>query len=154
MPEHEHVTFTSGDDVLKHAIDYLSRIDAALEQLGEREQSERLKLLLNSVKAEQRNLLGSLERLREDTSDKVRRTFAQYTVEMPTRIEPPDEQPLSTLGLIQWLETMNGHLRKLFAELSEKGDSKEAGEVFGSIADQVEAHDRNLSKEWQRTEDL
>jgi hypothetical protein len=110
-------------------------------------------MLLNSVEVDQRNLLGSIERLLEDSSDKVLDTYAQYTVELPGEIGPADE-PLTTLGLIQWLERSNRPLQEMFAELAEKGDCAEADDVFAGIARQVEEHDKRLSKEYQRTEDL
>lgn len=153
MTKHEHVTFSRGEEVIEHAIRYLTWIQDVLDDLREHAHGERVKMLLNSVAVEQRELLGSLERLLEDTSQKVLGTYTQYTVEMPAEVVPPDE-PLTTLGLIQWLQTYNSHLQEMFAELAQKGDSEEAGEAFAGIAQQVEAHERRLSKEYQRTEDL
>jgi hypothetical protein len=153
MARHQHVTFTRGHEVLEYAIRYLSGVRDALDELSERDHGERVKMLLNSVEAEQRNLLGAIERMLEDASDKVRNVYAQYTVEMPTEIEPPEE-PLTTLGLIQWLEGQNRPVQALFAELADNRDSEEASEVFGGIAQQLESHNMRLSKEYQRTEDL
>jgi hypothetical protein len=153
MTQHQRVTFTQGREVIEHSIRYLTRIRDALDALHEGDHGERVKMLLNSVEADQRNLLGSIERLLEDSSDKVLDTYAQYTVELPGAIEPA-EQPLTTLGLIQWLERSNRPLQKMFAQLAQKGDNAEAGDVFGGIARQVEEHDKRLSKEYQRTEDL
>lgn len=153
MDRHEHVTFTSGHDVIEHAIRYLTRIRDALDELQERDHGERVKMLLDSVEVDQRNLLGSLERLLENTSRKALNTFTQYTVELPTEIEMPEE-PLTTLGLVQWLQEYNHHLQQMFTKISENQDSEEASNVFAGVAQQVESHDRRLSKEYQRTEDL
>lgn len=153
MAQHKHFTFRSGREVLDQSIQYLSGICEVLESLKDRDHGERVDMLLNSVAAEQRNLLGSIERLQEHASEKVVETFTQYTVEMPTEPGEPDE-PLTTLGLIQWLTGLNRHLQELFHELSEHHDSDEATEAFAGIAQQIESHDMRLSKEYQRTEDL
>lgn len=154
MSKHEHVTFTRGQDVVEHAIRYLEQVTEVLESLRERELSERVKMLLNSVEVEHRNLVGSLERLLEDAPDKALATFTQYTVEMPTEVAPPEEQPLTTLGLTRWLEESVRPVQFMCAELAEHRDAEEASELFGGIAQQIEAHERTLSKEYQRTEDL
>ena len=153
MARHQQVTFHTGEEILEFAIRYLTRIRDMLDELSEAEHGERVKMLLASVEAEHRNVLGSIERVLEGASDKVRNVYAQYTVEMPTEIEPPAD-PLTTLGLIQWLENLNNPVQSMFAELSGNEDSEEAGEVFGGIAQQIEAHNMRLSKEYQRTEDL
>lgn len=153
MSKHEHVTFSSGRDVLEHAIRYLTWIRDALDELRERQHGERVRMLLESVEAEQRNLLGSLERLVEDASREALNTYTQYTVELPSEVHLPEE-PLTNLGFIQWLQEYNRPLYQMFARLSEHEDSDEASELFGGLAQQVEAHERRVSKEYQRTEDL
>jgi hypothetical protein len=110
-------------------------------------------MLLRSVAVEQRNLLGALERFLDDLPANVADTYAQYTVELPATVEPPDDDPLTTLGLVRWLERQNRPLHATFAELAGK-ESGEVAEVLGGIAAQVEAHDRRLSTEYQRLEDL
>lgn len=152
MEHHERATFNRADEVIEQGIAHLRRVGEALERLAGLDHGERVRLLLTSVEVEQRNLLGSLERLLEDLPDKVAETYAQYTVELPHTVELP-ETPVTTLSLTQWLEQQNGALRDTFAELADKvgGD---AGEIFAGIAEQVDAHDRRLSKEYQRTEDL
>lgn len=153
MTQHERVTFTRGREVIEHSIQYLTRIRDALDELHSRDHGERVKMLLNSFEVEQRNLLGSIERYLEDAPDKVLRTYSQYTVELPAETEPAAE-PLDSLGLVQWLEGCNRPLHEMFAELAEKRDSDEVAEVFAGIAEQIDAHDRRLSKEYQRSEDL
>lgn len=152
MTQHERVTFTQGRDVIEHAISYLTTVGELLDTLRERQHDERVNMLLASVSVEQRNLLGALERLLEDTSGKVLDTYTQYTVELPRPQAPSGE--LTTLTLIQWLEGHNGSLQAVFAELAEKRDSEEVADVFAGIAGQLEAHDRRLSKEYQRMQDL
>ncbi len=153
MTQHKRYTYTSGREVIEHSVQYLTRIRDILDELREADHDERTKMILNSVEVEQRNFVGSIERFLEDAPEKVLRTYAQYTVELPEEIERPAE-PLDSLGLIQWLERYNGYLHNMYAELSEKGDSKEVAEVFAGIAQQVESHDRRLSKEYQRSQDL
>lgn len=153
MTQHKRDTYVDGREVIQRAIDYLKRIRDVLDQERERDHPERVKLLLNSVEVEQRNLLGSIERFLEDAPDKVLHTYAQYILELPMDVEPP-EQPLTTLGLVQWLQRVNNRLYEEFAELSQKYDSDEQMTAFRGIADQVQAHERRLSKEYQRFEDL
>jgi hypothetical protein len=153
MTQHERATFTRGREVIEHSVRYLTEVRDVLDELRERDLDERVAMLLNSVEVEQRNLLGAIERLLDDASDQVLGTYAQYTVELPVEIGMP-ELPLTTLGLVQWLEGVNRPLQDLFAALAEKGDSQEAAEAFAALAGQVEAHSRRLSMEYQRMEDL
>jgi len=155
MSAHERVTFTQGREVIEHAVRHLSRVRDVLSDLREQDDiDERVGLFLDSVQVEQRNLLGAVARLLEDGAPKVLDAYAQYTVELPVDIDPPGEDPLTTLGVLKWLTEQNDYVRSTFAELAEKGDTEEAKRVFASIADQMESQDRRLSKEYQRTEDL
>ena len=154
MSAHERVTFTQGREVIEHAVRHLSRVRDVLSDLREQDDhDERVAMFLDSVEVEQRNLLGALSRLLDDGAPKVLEAYAQYSVELPADIDPPKEDPLTTLGLLQWLTGQNDYVRNTFAELAEKGD-EEAKRVFASIADQVEGLDKRLAKEYQRTEDL
>lgn len=153
MARHQQITFHRGHEVLQFATRYLERIRDVLDELAEEEGGERLKMLLRSVRTEHRNLLGSVERVLEDSSEKVRRVYAQYTVEMPAEVEPP-EGPVTTLALVQWLEHLLEPVHDMFEELAGNEDSEEASEVFGGLAQQIQSHSMRLSKEYQRTEDL
>jgi hypothetical protein len=153
MAHHERVTFTQGREVLEHAIRHLEKIGDALDTLQEGDHAERVGMLLTSVTREQRGLQESIDRFMEDAPDKVLDTYAQYTVELPTDVGAP-ESPLTTLSLTQWLVGHNAHLYEMFSELAGNAPSREIGEVFDGIARQVQAHDRRLSKEYQRFEDL
>lgn len=146
-------TFTQVRDVLQHAIGYLGGIRDLMDDLRTREHSERVKLLLQSFETEQRNLHGALERYLDDAPDKVLDTYAQYTVALPESLAGPEE-PLSTLALTQWLLGLNQHLVDMFTELAAAAPPGEVRQVFATMADQVRAHDRRLSKEYQRFEDL
>jgi hypothetical protein len=156
MTRHQRDTYIDGHEILVRAVRHLSQIRDILDRARERESSERVRMLLNSMELEQRNLLGAIERYREDAPDKLLNTFAQYTVEVPSDIDPPEE-PLTTLSVTQWLLRQNGLLHAMFKELTEKGEKgndQERRDVWGGIAQQLEAHERRLSKEYQRFEDL
>jgi hypothetical protein len=156
MTQHQRDTYIDGREILERAVRHLTQICDILAQAHEREQSERVRMLLNSVELEQRSLLGSIERYLDDAPEKILNTYAQYTVELPSDVEPPKD-PLTTLGVTQWLLQQNGLLQEVFTELAEKGEKANTDErriVFGGIAQQLESHDRRLSKEYQRFEDL
>jgi hypothetical protein len=156
MTQHQRDTYIDGREILKRAARHLSQIRDILDDALEQEPSERVKMLLTSVELEQRNLLGAVERYLDDAPTKILNTYAQYTVEIPSDVEPPEE-PLTTLGLAQWLQRQNGLLQAMFAELADKGEKANADErrvVFGGLAAQLESHNRKLSKEYQRFEDL
>jgi hypothetical protein len=156
MTQHQRDTYIDGHEILARAVHHLSQICDILHQAREKASSERVRMLLNSMELEQRNLLGAIERYREDAPDKLMNTFAQYTVELPSNVEPP-QQPLTTLSSTQWLVQQNGLLHAVFKELAEKGEKGNAEEtqnVWGGIAQQLEAHERRLAKEYQRFEDL
>jgi len=80
-------------------------------------------------------------------------TFTKYSVELPEAPAGPEE-PLTTLGLTQWLVGLNQHLIGMFGELAETAATAEAREAFAAMTTQVLTHDRRLSKEYQRFEDL
>lgn len=154
MSHHERVTFTQGRDVIEHAVRHLSRVRDALDELRERDDhDERVAMFLDSVEVEQRNLLGAVSRLLEDGAPAALDTYAQYTVELPTEVPPPGDSG-STLGITRWLAEQNGYLQRTFAELAENGGSAAEREVFGALAQQIESHERRLSKAYQRSEDL
>jgi len=153
MTQHHRTSFTRAGGVLEHGIEYLTRIRDLLHDAREREHPERVRMLLDSFEAEQRNLLGALERYFDDAPDKVLDTFANYSVELPEVLDGPPE-PLTTLGLTQWLLGRNLHLVGMFGELADTAASTEGREAFAALSSQVQAHDRRLSKEYQRFEDL
>lgn len=153
MTHHTKTSFARAGDALEHALEYLTRVRDRLDELHEGEHSERALMLLEAFEAEQRNLLGALERYVDDAPDKVLHTFTNYAVELPD-IQTGPELPLTTLGLTQWLLGLNQHLIGLFGELAGTAASTEAREAFTAMAAQVQAHDRRLSKEYQRFEDL
>lgn len=153
MTQHQRVTFTQGREVLEHAVDYLRRIVAVLEDLKEQAQAERVALFLSSVTGEQNALLDAIDRFIDDAPAKALDTYAQYTVELPDDLTPP-KAPLDNLALLQWLVGHNRYLDEAFGELAGSAATREIGEVFGGVARQVQAHDRRLSKEYQRFEDL
>ncbi|HEX7037054.1 MAG TPA: hypothetical protein VF210_14860 [Pseudomonadales bacterium] len=154
MPRHKHYTFRTGEQVLEHAVRHLRATADALEALAKRDNGARVQLLLDSIAPEQRRLLDNVERVLEEGSDKLLNTYTQYTVEMPTEFDPPDENSLSGIDVIQWLQSLNEPLREMFEELADNRDSEEASEAYAALAQQLEAHEMRLSKEYQRTEDL
>lgn len=145
-------TFNTVREVIEHAVGFLQRIGAAVDELQGGDHGERVEMLLRSLAVEQRNLLGALERYVEDLPDKVGSTYSQYSVELPEDLGAP-EAPLTTLGLIQWLNGLNSQLDDLFTEQAETAEGDIAA-ALGGIAEQVQAHERKLSKEYQRLEDL
>lgn len=153
MTQHQRVTFTQGREVLEHAVDYLRSIVEVLEALKDQPHADRAALFLSSVLDEQRALLDAIDRFVDDAPAKAMDTYAQYVVELPGDLDPPPE-PLDNLGLLQWLVGRNRHLDDTFTELAGTAATREIGEVFAGIARQVQAHDRRLSKEYQRMEDL
>lgn len=153
MTQHKRTTFTQARDLLAHSVLYLRSVRDLLDDARERDHSERVQMLLTSFETEQRNLLGALERYQQDASAQLLDTFAQYSVELPEPVSGPEE-PLSTLSLTQWLLGLNQQLINVFEELAEHATSTESREMFGTMAEQVRSHDRRLSKEYQRFEDL
>ena len=153
MKHHDRVTFTQGGEVLEHAIEYLKHVSDLLEGQAGADLPERVRMLLDAYRVEQRNLLGALERYQADAPEKALSTYTQYAVELPAELAGP-AKPLSTLALTQWVLGLNQHLVSLFTELAESGKNDSLGEIFSALADQVHAHDRRLSKEYQRFEDL
>src|SRR5690606_42121771 len=119
-----------------------------------RDNGGRVLLLLDSIAPERRSLPAAVERVLEEGPDKLLNTYTQYTVEMPTEFDPPDEEPLSGIDVIRWLQSLNEPLREMFKELADNRDSEEASEAYAALAQQLEAHEMRLSKEYQRTEDL
>jgi rubrerythrin len=153
MKHHERVTFNQGQEILQHSVDYLRHVNDQLDAVAEREHPERVRMLLESYRIEQRNLLGAIERFQEDAPDRVLNTYSQYSVELPAELAGPEE-PLSTLTLTRWLMALNQHLVSMFTELADSGKTEALRGIFATLSNQVQAHDRRLSKEYQRFEDL
>jgi len=153
MKQHQRVTFGQVNDIFEHSIDYLKHVVGMLDGLRTRDLSERVDMLLTSYEAEQRSLLGAIERYVDDADERLLNTFAQYAVELPAELGGPEE-PLSTLTLTRWLQGLNQHLVVLFRELASTSRSVDLRGVFEALTHQIESHERKLSKEYQRFEDL
>jgi hypothetical protein len=153
MKHHERVTFNQGREILQHSVDYLRHVNDQLDAAAGHEHPERVRMLLESYRIEQRNLLEAIERYLEDAPDRVLNSYSQYAVELPAELVGPEE-PLNTLSLTQWLMTLNQHLVSMFTELAGSAQNDALRNRFATLSDQVQAHDRRLSKEYQRFEDL
>jgi len=153
MKHHDRVTFSQGYEVLEHAVEYLTHICGVLEATAERDMPQRERMLLDAYRVEQRNLLGAIERYQADAPERALATYTQYVAELPAELAGP-EKPMTTLSLTQWLLALNQHLVTLFTELAESGKNDALGSIFSGLAEQVQAHDRRISKEYQRFEDL
>ena len=153
MKKHQRVTFSQVSDLFDHAIRYLQHVLTLLDGLREQDLAERVEMLLSSYEIEQRNLLQAIERYVEDADERLMNTYAQNSVELPAELDGPEE-PLSTLTLTRWLQGLNQHLVTLFHELAETSRSADLRGAFEAITRQIEAHERKLSKEYQRFEDL
>lgn len=153
MKQYERVTFSQAQQVLQHAVDFLDHVADMLAELDDGEAPERVRLLLESFETEQRALKGAMERYREDAPERVLNTYTQYAVELPGELGGP-ELPLTTLKVTQWLQSLNRHVAELFHELAESTGSDEVRTAFAGLADQMMSHERKLSKEYQRFEDV
>jgi len=153
MKQYERVTFSQAQEVLEHAVDFLDHVAGMLDELNDGEPPERVRLLLESFETEQRALKGAMERYLEDAPARVLNTYTQYAVELPGELGGP-ERPLTTLRVTQWLQSLNRHVAELFRELADSTGSEEVRKAFGGLADQILSHERKLSKEYQRFEDL
>ncbi len=153
MNKHTRSAFSRIGEVLEHSIDYLSRVGVQLEQARPRELPERVRMLLVSFEADQRNLLAALERYVEDAPESITETFINFHAPLPEEVAGPDD-PLTTVSLTLWLEEMNQRLIDMFTELAAIAASADAREAMTALANMVQAHDRRLSKEYARGEDL
>src|SRR6056297_3516902 len=153
MTQHQRYTYSRGSEVIDYIIGYLKHIRDVLDELREDDQAQRVAMLLTTMETEHRNLLGSFERIRSDAPEQALETYSQYIVELPRDVGRPEE-PVTTVGLLRWLQGLNGHLYQTLKDLGEKEDAEEAAEMFSGMALKVESHERTLSKEQQRFEDL
>jgi hypothetical protein len=153
MTRHQRATFTRGGEVIEHAVQYLKGIRDVLDDLRGENHGDRVAMFLNVIEVQERELIGALERFLDDVPDKVLDTYAQYTIELPAEFAPLPDSP-TTLDLTQWVARYNGALQETFAELGDTGEPGEIADVFAGIAAQIQSHERRLSKEYQRFEDL
>ena len=153
MVQQTRNAFSRIGEVLEHSIDFLERVGERLESTRPRQLPERVRMLLVSFETDQRNLLAALERYVEDAPDNVRDTFINFSMQLPDTLPDPDE-PLTTLALTRWLQDMNQHLIDVFGELAATAVTDDARGAMQGLAAMVQAHDRRLSKEYQRFEDL
>lgn len=153
MSRHQRATFTRGGEVIEHAVQYLKGIRDVLDDLRGEQHPQRVVMFLNVVEVQQRELIGALERFMDDVPDKVLNTYAQYTIELPAEFAGLPDSP-TTLDITHWVSRYNGALLNTFAELADTGEPGDITEVFAGIAAQIQSHERRLSKEYQRMEDL
>lgn len=152
MRPNERITMSRISDVLDHAIAYLQHINELIESEQAAGHSERVQMLLNAYALEQRTLTGAIERYLEDAPDRVLGTYVNFTVELPSSIGGLASD--STLALTEWLVGVNQHLQALFSEVAGSVSAGEVRTAFEGLTSQIENHERKLSKEYQRFEDL
>ena len=153
MTQHRRVTFDQARDVLLHAIEYLTQTESKLKDAAGRALGERERLLLDSFRKEQSELRSALTAYEEDAPERALNTFIQFTTELP-EAEDQLEEPLTTSSLTRWLENRNAQLSALFREIANSTAADTVSAAFTSLNDRVQAHNRKLSKEYQRFEDL
>ena len=153
MRPNERVTMSQIGEVLAHSVRYLQHVNETLRGLLESADSERVRMLLKAFELEQRSLRAAIESYQEDASDRVLGRFVNFSAELPASIAGP-ESAGTTLGVTEWLVEVNKHLHELFSEVAGTVAVEEVCMALKGLADQVEAHERKLSKEYQRFEDL
>lgn len=153
MRPNERVTMSQISDVLDHAIAYLRHVDAIIDARRAAALPERVRMLLAAFAVEQRALEGAIQRYREDVSQRVLNTFVNFSVELPESIVGLESAD-STLAVTEWLVGVNKHLQELFSEVAGSVSVEAVRTAFSGLASQVESHERKLSKEYQRFEDL
>ena len=153
MRPNERVTMSQISEVLDHAIRYLQHINEVLHSELESAPTERVRMLLAAFELEQRALTGAIERYQEDASARVLGRFVNFSAELPADIAGPASAD-STLAVTEWLVGVNKHLHELFSEVAGTVNVEDVRTALAGLADQVETHERKLSKEFQRFEDL
>ncbi len=153
MRPNQRVTMSQIGEVLDHAIDYLRHLNEVLAEAQANAASERVRMLLNAFGLEQRGLTEAIERYQEDASDRVVGRFINFSTELPAEVAGPDSTD-TTLSVTEWLLGANKHLADLFGEVAGSVNVEDVQTAFTGLANQIETHERKLSKEYQRFEDL
>jgi len=153
MRPNERIAMNQIGDVLDHAIRYLQHVNEVIESEKAGEPVERVRMLLDAFAIEQRALSGALERYQEDASDRVLGRYINFTAELPAAIAGPVSAD-TTLAITEWLIGVNKHLYDLFDEVAANVNADDVRTAFAGLARQIESHERKLSKEYQRFEDL
>lgn len=153
MRPNERVTMSQISEVLEHAIRYLQHINEVIDSALESASTERVRMLLGAFKLEQQALTSAIERYQEDAPERVLGRFVNFSAELPATIAGPESAD-STLAVTEWLVGVDKHLQDLFSEVAGSVNVEEVRTALTALADQVETHERKLSKEYQRFEDL
>jgi hypothetical protein len=153
MRPNERVAMTRIGEVLDHAVRYLQHVNEIIHSQLESAPTERVRMLLGAFELEQRALTGAIERYQEDAEERVLGRFVNFSVELPAAIAGPDSND-STLAVTEWLVGVNTHLHDLFSEVAGSVNVEDVRTALTGLADQIETHERKLSKEYQRFEDL
>jgi hypothetical protein len=148
-----HSNFDRVGVVLEHAVDYLAAIDSVLEGLTPEMLSPRAAMLAQSAVIDERRLLGALERYLEDAPRSLLATYVPYTALLPP-VQPPGQLPISVSRLARWLISLHQSLADLARQLSAAAAHTQGREALAALAQQIEAHERALSKSWIYLEDL
>jgi hypothetical protein len=148
-----HSSFDRVGVVLEHAVDYLAAIDGVLEGLTDQMLSPRAALLVRAAVIDERRLLGALERYLEDAPRSVINTYVPYTA-LLRPVQVPGQVPLTAARLARWLIGLHQSLVDLARQLSASAAHTEGREALAALAEQIEAHQRALSKSWILLEDL
>ena len=153
MRPNERVTMGQISDVIEHAVSYLHHVNDLIHEQREAASSERVRLLLNAFELEQRALTGAIERYQEDAAERVLGRFVNFSAELPATVAGPESAD-TTLAVTEWLLGLSKHLHGVFSEVAGSVNVEDVRTAFTALANQVETHERKLSKEYQRFEDL
>ncbi len=153
MPHRKRITFSRGEEFLDHAVACLQAIGDSLAGLKSRPLAAREGMLLDAYARQHAQLTEALRRYLEDAPQAALGTWSQFACELPEQPVPPPEA-LSTLSLTQWLLAANQELIEAFEYVATNASSEEQRQAFETLAEQIRTHDRTISKEYQRFEDL
>lgn len=147
-------TFLTVEEVVDRTRRYAQRAhDLLIQGLRDGAPDDRTQLFLDELEQRRSELEATLDRSTRAASESVLRTQAQYTVD-PWEGEPEPPREVSSEEASRWILELDAQLIETYRELAERHEVSGVREFFASLADVVEAFDRQLARAVQQIYDV
>lgn len=146
------MTFETTKDVLDHAREFHGQVGEYYRQLGEKNQKERVKMLLEYMSRHEKHLEENLARYEEDVSGRILNTWFQYP-------PPPDmlktcvnlnlegKENLTVDEVIELALKIDDCLIQLYQQMAAESEFEEVKEVFNNLLEMEKQQEMDLVRD-------
>ncbi len=146
------MTFETTKDVLDHAREFHGQVSEYYRQLGEKNQKERVKMLLEYMSRHEKHLEESLARYEEDVSGRILNTWFQYPppkdmLKTCVNLTLEGKENLTVDEVIELALQIDGCLIQLYKQMVAESEFDEVKEVFNNLLEMEKQQEMTLVRD-------